>query len=61
MAIHRQGGDDYEVECDNCGDSSEFLDTSWADMISCLKDDEWRIYKDKTSDEWRHLCRECKD
>lgn len=60
MTITRDPPFFADVECDECG-HEERLDfdeyTSWSSLIARIKDEGWRIRRDRG--EWVHICPDC--
>lgn len=49
---------DYEIVCDECGESEEFEESSFDECRFWMKENNWKTIKDKT-DGWVNYCPEC--
>lgn len=58
MSIERWGYGNYEVTCDQCGDSEDYtVFEGWPELMEEMKADGWRSRK--VGKDWQHICDAC--
>lgn len=60
MAVMRRRGA-YDVTCDECGGDACYEEGTFKEAVARFKDDGGRVYFSDWDEEWRHVCKDCRD
>lgn len=58
MTIERDGRVTFAC-CDTCSYSEEY--DTFMEAVDSIKQAQWKVYLDKASGLWRHICPDCLD
>jgi len=53
-----QDGNDYEFECDRCGECGDYSGSDFHEAWGDARNDGWRAFKNDV-DQWEHRCPDC--